>query len=198
MANKPQAKGLREAWLMQAVDLLRPVIEEVRPCRMKVKVSVGFPYRRKGKGSHAVGQCWCSTRSKANVFEIFVCPTQDQAITVLAILLHELIHATVGLKEGHKGDFRTVAKSVGLEGKMTATVPGVELTKRLNGLAKSLGAYPHRELDPTSTGSGAKKEGTRLLKVWCPDCEYTCRITMKWIEIGLPTCVCGTEMTTEG
>ncbi|MGA4950461.1 hypothetical protein [Streptomyces lydicamycinicus] len=47
--------------------------------------------------------------------------------------------------------------------------------------------------------SGPKKQGTRMLKVICSeDCEcdgYTVRTTQKWIEIGLPSCPFGREMT---
>lgn len=187
-------REIREVWLNQATEKLWPIIAsnaggKMPPC----KVSVGFPLRRKGKGSHAIGQCWCRSVSKGDIFEIFVCPSQDNPTTVLAILLHEMIHATVGLQEGHKGAFKRVAKASGLIGKMTATAPGDVLTATLRNIAKKLGPYPHKELNPM-VGTGPKKDGTRLLKVVCPDCEYTVRTTQKWIDVGLPTCTCGSEM----
>ena len=41
-----------------------------------------------------------------------------------------------------------------------------------------------------------KKDGTRLLKVVCPnpDCGYLMRTTERWIKVGLPICPCGTRM----
>lgn len=187
---------LREAWLTKAADLLWDRMREVHPLKVNpaIKVSMGFPFKRKGKGSHAIGQCWCQTASKEGVCEIFVCPTLEDPITVLATLLHEQVHAAVGVKEGHKGPFKRVAQGVGLEGKMTATVPGAGLTQFLKGVAKKLGPYPHREL-LTTLGSGPKKDGTRMLKVYCPDCDYTVRTTQKWVDVGMPMCPCGTLMT---
>lgn len=193
---KQKNETQREAWLTKAADLLWDRIREVHPMTTlpAVKVSMGFPFKRKGKGSHAVGQCWCSTASKEGVCEIFVCPTQDDPITVLGILLHEQVHAAVGVREGHKGPFKRVAQAVGLEGKMTATVSGKGLTQFLKNAVKTLGPYPHRELQ-TGLSSGPKKDGTRMIKVFCPECEYTVRTTQKWIDVGLPMCPCGTLMT---
>jgi hypothetical protein len=47
------------------------------------------------------------------------------------------------------------------------------------------GPYPHAELSKTAT----KKQGTRLLKLQCPICPYTVRITRKWLDsVGPPAC----------
>jgi hypothetical protein len=73
---------------------------------------------------------------------------------------------------------------------MTATHPGAELAERLNALCVKVGPYPHASLDR----SQVKKQSTRLIKALCPECGYTIRTTAKWIENGLPTCPCGTEM----
>ena len=45
--------------------------------------------------------------------------------------------------------------------------------------------------------SPVKKQGTRLKKVECISCGYVVRITQKWIDIGLPVCVCGMPMSQE-
>jgi hypothetical protein len=37
-------------------------------------------------------------------------------------------------------------------------------------------------------------QGTRMLKVECPDCGYTLRTTRKWLDTGLPSCPAGNEM----
>jgi hypothetical protein len=42
------------------------------------------------------------------------------------------------------------------------------------------------------------KQKTRLVKAWCDDCEYTIRITRKWISIRCPICpMCRKDMSTE-
>lgn len=41
------------------------------------------------------------------------------------------------------------------------------------------------------------KQTTRMKKCMCPKCGYTARIAAKWIQVGLPTCPCGTELEAE-
>jgi hypothetical protein len=53
-----------------------------------------------------------------------------------------------------------------------------------------LGPYPHAAIDKR----GRKKQNMRLLKVVCGACEYTIRTMQQWIDTGLPTCACGSEM----
>lgn len=112
---------------------------------------------------------------------------------MLDVLVHELVHAADDCRSGHKGAFRRLATAIGLTGRMTATVAGPELAARLHALAEELGPYPHAALD----ASMRKKQSTRMLKVVCPDCGYAVRTTNKWLEIGVPTCPCGTEMQPE-
>ena len=113
---------------------------------------------------------------------------------MLAVLTHELVHAIVGHKAGHGPAFKQCAVALGLAGPMTATEAGPELRARLTVLAEHLGPYPHARLTGTN---GRKKQGTRMLKVVCPSCGYTVRTTQKWLDVGLPTCPCGSEMQHE-
>jgi len=110
---------------------------------------------------------------------------------VLGTLIHELVHAAVGLKAGHKAEFRAVAVELGLEGKMTATEVGAELKERLHALTEKIGYYPHAALDPTQT---KKPQTTRMLKIQCPDCQWMARTSKKWMDLGLPVCACGAQM----
>jgi hypothetical protein len=85
------------------------------------------------------------------------------------------------------GRFAKVAKAFGLEGKMTATVAGAELTERLNALVEQLGEYPHALLKESG-----KKQSTRMIKCECYSCGYIARTSSKWIEqAGAPICPCG-------
>lgn len=184
MKNTPTL--VREAWLNRAIHSLDVIC--LGPAGLKlprlVRAACGFPYGR----SHAVGQCWHPSVSDDGATEVFISPELSDRIDVLHILLHELVHACLENKSGHGKLFKTAATKVGLEGKMTATVPGIALKATLRHLAERLGVYPH---------NAPKKQGTRLLKVECPGCGYTARITGKWIDIGLPTCPCGEEMKCE-
>jgi hypothetical protein len=109
---------------------------------------------------------------------------------VLETLAHQLIHVAAGPNVGHKGAFVKIAKSIGFNAPWTTTPATPELIRRLNGLVVNLGLYPHAAIDKR----GRKKQGTRLLKVICGGCGYTIRTTQQWIDTGLPTCVCGSEM----
>ncbi len=153
------------------------------------RVSIGFPKGSRG-GNKAIGQCWPSAASAGSAREVFIAPTLG-AFDAVAVLVHELIHASDDCKSGHKGHFRKVAKAAGLEGKMTATVAGAELRASIEQWLASMESYPHSVM--RDRGS-AEKPGSRLLKVECGDCGYTVRVTRKWVDVGTPTCVCGSKM----
>ena len=179
----------RETYLQTAVERLAPLFVAQGFSLPAVRVSVGIPAGGKGKKLKAIGQCWSNLASADNTTEIFICPSQSDPVAVLAILLHELIHAAVGLKCGHKGAFKRVALSLGLTGKMTATIPGPALAKDLQALADTLGEYPHAALNTAL--SGRKKQSTRMIKLTCDDCGWSCRTAQKNVDAGLPTCHCG-------
>lgn len=190
----------REQWLTQAAEKhIKPHFRDAGfGWPESYRVSIGFPKGR-GRGARAIGQCWSPHMSADKTPEMFISPQLEPA-RALDVLIHELVHAVVGLAAGHTGPFRVMAKAVGLEGKMTATVAGPELTKTIQGWIEKLPAFPGAVLDPLKPGDAGKpsaKEkgpGSRLIKCACPDCGYTIRTTAKWIEVGLPICPCGTEL----
>jgi hypothetical protein len=179
----------REAWLTAAVELMRPLFAAIDvELPETVRVSCGFPG---GKSpAKTIGQCWYTADDK--VAQVFVSPILVDPVDVLGVLVHELIHAWDRGQSGHAGAFRACAKRVGLTGKMTATTVGDELREQLAEMVGELGGYPHARLNLIAAAE--KKQGTRMLKVECPACGYTLRTTAKWLEVGVPTCPCGTEM----
>jgi hypothetical protein len=48
----------------------------------------------------------------------------------------------VGLTCGHKGAFRTAATRIGLDGKMTATVPGAVFIGKVRPIREAVGPSP--------------------------------------------------------
>lgn len=137
-----QKHKTREGWLTDGMErLAKKFFKENGYELPKMRVSCGFP---RGHAT-AIGQCWDKTSSKDKTYEMFICPTQDDPVEVLQILLHEMIHAGVGLKCGHKGAFRKLAKEFGMAGKMTSTYAekGSELFLSLSAVAEKLGPYPH-------------------------------------------------------
>lgn len=192
----------REDWLLRAAELLRPVIETLGGDDIALpalRVSVGFPLgSRGGKSTHAIGQCWAATCSADKTHELFISPELSEPARVLDVLAHELVHAAVGIEEGHGKAFGRVARAIGLEGKMTATVAGEAFTQLAATLLPELGPYPHATLLPSAGGaggpgrSGPRPQGTRMLKAVCDNCSMVIRTTRKWIDTtGLPTCACG-------
>lgn len=185
----------RESYLNRLMrEVLAPMLEQAKPGSTATidtwRVSVGFPGG--GSARKRIGECWSDKASSAGLTEMFISPILESASEVDHVLLHEMIHAAVGTAEGHKGPFKALARAVGLTGKMTATTASEELRERLNAtIADTLGAYPHARLDLGA--SGVKKQTTRMIKAECMDCGYTFRTAQKWIDTGLPTCVCGGE-----
>jgi hypothetical protein len=185
------ADGTREAWLMALAGRLRPRFEAVgATVPAEVRLSCGWP----SKGATAsrnrrIGECWHAQCSADGTREVFISPTLADPVEVAAVVVHELVHAA-GLM-GHGSDFARVARAVGLTGRMTATVAGDALLADLAVLVAELGEYPHATLTP---GDNLKKQSTRLLKVMCGACDYTVRVTAKWLEVGFPTCPCGNVM----
>lgn len=130
---------------------------------------------------------------------IFITPKENNPVEVTAILLHELIH-TVTQGHGHKGSFKTLCESVGLVltpgGKgHTSALP--ELEKKLKGLVKEVGKYPHKKWVPSNQ---YKKQTTRQFKMtslsvmcdpsnyknsWEPT-AYSCRMSRQALSAGFP------------
>ena len=182
----------REAWLVAAIEQLRPLFEEHGAEIPAVRVSVGWPGGR-GKKNGVIGQCWHGAAAADGVAQVFVSPVLDDGLRVLDVLAHELIHAIHGPGVGHKGAFAKLAKAIGLEGKMTATVAGETLAGHLGILLSKLGAYPHAALAQGDEGAvGPKEQGTRMIKAECPHgTGYKVRMTRQWIdEVGAPICPC--------
>jgi hypothetical protein len=188
----------REEWLDQCAEKMRPMFDEARETLHtpalpeQLHVSCGWPSQKAtARKSRAIGQCFQTACSAAHLNEVFVSPAISDALTVSATLLHELIHAADNCQHGHRqAVFGQLARHFGLEGKLTATHAGPELTERLNAICAELGEYPHQTLDVTI---GAKKQSTRLIKLECPSCGYTIRTTQKWLDQyeDLPLCPCG-------
>lgn len=183
----------RETWLHAAIERMRPWFEELGIELPPVKVSVSFPAT--GWKGRAIGECHYAASD--GVPQLLVHPSIVEPHEVLAIVLHELVHAALGPGKGHGPEFRRLATSLGLTGKMTATVASEELEWSLRRLGKGLGAFPHASLVGGRAG-GRKTQSTRMIKVMCsenPICPtledggYTIRTTRKWLDLyGAPKC----------
>lgn len=175
----------REQWLDKGAELLNSSVFSAHGEKAdNVKVSVGFPAGSRGAKNSAIGQCWDTSVSAGGFNEIFISPVIEDSVRALDILSHEMIHAIVGTAAGHKGPFKRLATSIGLSGKMTATVAGPELTAKLESIVAEIGEFPHSELTPQPKG----KKGSRLVKIQCPDCPNNARQARATFEAYGLTC----------
>ena len=203
MMDDPHAarEATREAWLLAAIEELRGPLKDVGAVVPDtIAISVGFATKNIRK---ALGTCFPTAASNGGVSHLFVSPTVEDTTQVLETLVHELIHASDDCKSNHSstGHFGKTARAIGLVGNLTATYAGPELKPLLEKITATLGEYPHTKLN---LGSNVKKQATRLLKAVCADLTspltdsdggvYTIRVTKKWIEVGMPSCPCGSAM----
>lgn len=189
-----KAVPTREAWLENCVNefhkrVFSPVGHPLPP----VKVAIGFPSAKGvSKKRRTLGQCWSREASDDGLNQIFLNPTLASAEQIVDVLAHELVHAVDDCKSGHKGAFWKICKAVGLTVGTPATASaGPSLKVTIEEICRDLGPLPHATLHAIDQ---EKKQSTRLLKVECPACGYTCRIAAKWIGYGLPICPCTSRM----
>lgn len=180
----------REQWLLDAVKLMAPLFAQHGYKVPPVRVACGWPsIKALSAKSRRIGECWAAKAAKDGVSQIFISPWLAEPSDpqgILPTLVHEVVHAVVGNKEGHNAVFGKCARAVGLEGKLTATNAGEALVEQCKQWAAKLGEYPHAQLD--NLKSPRKKQTTRLVKAEC-ECGYNVRITRKWLDdVGAPLC----------
>lgn len=187
--NEPTPKINRERWLELAVEKLTPLFKQAELAVPELRVSCGFPSKcALATKKRRIGECWDGLMSADGKPQLFISPmlvTTDDAGGVLATLVHEMVHASIGCKAGHGPKFKKAMTKVGLEGKPTATTASENLINTLKAIVLELGAYPHSELKLVKE---RKVQTTRMHKCSCPECDYTIRLTRKWLEVGVPNC----------
>jgi len=193
----------REQWLLTAAQLLEqnvlnPAIDalnyrdQLPP--MKYAISMGEPSNKH------LGTCWTKAQSTdKETSHIFITSSCNDSTTVMATLLHELIHASDDCKSGHRNYFAQVARKVGLAGKFTATYAGDELAKTLAMFIDALGDIPHHALKQGARIAPPQK--ARMLKIECQECAFTFRASRTQLLRALDaecTCMCcGADLAQE-
>lgn len=184
----------REGWLVAAVAALdkRFFAENGYELPEKLQVSCGFP-----KGSpKAIGQCFDPKVSADGTTHMFISPTLgERVMRVLDTLLHEMVHASVGIKCKHGGAFRGLMLEFGFTGKLKSVgaEPGTELYKTLEVIAGRLGKYPHAPMSPKKK-VGRPTNGWIRLQSLNED-GYKIMISPKMMdECGAPSDPWGDEM----
>jgi len=184
-----QKYKIREEWLLAGIAAIDATIfiPNNRPLPSNLMVSCSFSITGNRLGSDKVTQGSCIDKtmsdSKAND-QICISPIVDDSVEVLDTLVHECLHAQVGVAHGHKAPFSRGMKDIGLIDKPTVARAGEEMLVILRKIADELGPYPHSKLDTT----GRKKQTTRMVKCECPECGMVVRASRKALENGPPHC----------
>jgi len=134
----------REDWLNEIAKRMAPRFEALGHPLPPYRIAIGFTSR--GKRSAVIGECWDARASADKHHEILIRPDQAEPMSVAATLAHELAHAAVGLKEGHKGKFATVVLALGLQRPLTATTAGQAFIDWVQPILDDIGPLPHGRL----------------------------------------------------
>jgi hypothetical protein len=181
----------RETWLNTITQayLVKHFASKGYTIPANVRLSASFTSRgagmRKGQKARRIGECWVSSASADNTIEIMISPVIEDSVKAVGILIHELVHATVGNENGHNAVFKRCANAVGLAGKMTATTESPELVELITQWVADVGSYPHAKLN-----DNIGKQSTRMYRCKCRSagCGYTMRISSKWLKVAIPSC----------
>jgi hypothetical protein len=178
---------LREYWLQRAVAFLIDHMVRCGLARVVVRVSCGWPSRGGlGQRQAVIGQCFAPQVCADGVSQIFISPRIADSIEVLGTLLHELVHASVGVQQKHLAPFSQAARKVGLVGPPTATVVGPSLRPLLQQYVEQVGTYPHAAITPQIKG----KVGSRLRLYEC-HCQPPVKVRVAHDEFQARCLVCG-------
>jgi hypothetical protein len=186
-----------EGWLKGAFFGLGPDFEAIGKVLPAV-IHADFGFTSHGSKKTGIsGQFFEGSVSTDQIGKLIVRCNTDDVITILEAVVHQAVHAVVGIKDGHGKAFRETALRIGLEPPMRTSKAGKRLTERLHVLAAELGPFPNARLNfETVSADGKEKlvadqpktQENRQLKATCPKCGYTVRTTAKWFRVGMPCC----------
>ena len=179
----------REEWLQAAADALRePFRKRAGLSVPEVRIGVGWPSG--GMRTRTGGQTWARAASADGVNEITVRVDMHDAVEVLSILGHELIHAALDCKGAHGKTFQRAFYLMGYVNDPKSHAVGEVLRTEYATLASALGDYP--SADGLAVAARKKKQTTRMLAFHCDKeeggCGYAVSTTRVHVERAMPVC----------
>ena len=213
----------REGWLMAAVELMRREIDLQILLMDDAPKAIAFPDIADRVGAmgeplptlptnlrvacsnpsggirnRVRGECVSPDVSSDGSWEIWISPKVDDVETVLLVLLHELIHATLEEWQrgaGHGPRFWRLARVLGFARPLTtATIAtgelGAILRTNLTHWSGRLGDYPHAGVNFAAHDATRRRQSTRMLKAECltDGCGFKVRLTRTWAQRATPLC----------
>lgn len=176
----------RQEWVEKALLTLRQhFVSKGYTVPSNIRITIGWP---KG-GRKRIGECFFTENSNDQHFEIFISPVLGKGSEhgnhpIMEVMAHEICHTIAGYKAGHNKPFKVIATAIGLEGKMTSTVPGPIMLSLIAKFETENGQYPSGAL----TRNMLKKKKTYMIKCACPECDYIVYTTEKHLAKGDPIC----------
>lgn len=157
----------RAAYLEQAYDQIREDLMHEAPLRTEVAFAYSFPSRAARHRAGRVGECHYARLAGSEAGERFfllVHPSEwTDDLRVLAVLAHEMAHATLGRQAGHGPRFAALVRRIGLDGRPTATFAGPAFTRWVEANRVHLPPFPAGALHLI----GRRVQGTRLRLYEC-------------------------------
>lgn len=180
----------REKWLETAFERINGKLFGLSDMAPYCRLSVGFPAgSRPKKTTLTLGQYWPPGATSDGVPQIFISPSKHASgdpVEMLAVLVHEMVHAAIYPTKGHGKAFKRLALKVGLTGPMRHTVASNELRDKLKAIADDIGPFPHGTIDPTARpGKKGKLRGYE-----CDSCGFKFYTTQKWVDVAGDEMVC--------
>lgn len=176
--------SLREEWLSKAVQLIDEQVFKPNELRLPtiLRISCG-PCTGK-----SVGTCYSPEAADDGACNIFITPLHgnDDVMEILGTITHEMCHANCFadgyMEAGHGHPFNSIIRTVGLEGspKTCGAREGTELYATLQGIAASLGTYPHA---PIRNNKEKKTRKVSAIKFVSPtNIDYVVKIKKELVE----------------
>ena len=84
-----------------------------------------------------------SDHSRARlVYQLIIANNINDPMQATSVLAHEMVHAVVGLDQGHGPGFEHCARIIGLEGNMATTTAGEAFNRRVRPWVEKIGPLP--------------------------------------------------------
>jgi len=182
----------REEWLLKIVDRARPIFAELgAELPENIRPNLAPPHKK----MKAIGLCWHGSAVADGGREIWISSEYDQPMEVCGILVHELAHAALPDRTGHKAPFVKLARALHLEGKATATSIGQAFFAVWEDFVAELGPIPGAKFNGNFPTTGRKPQETIPLKnLRCPDCGFFAKVKEDSLAVGRLRCPLDDEM----
>lgn len=199
----------------QYINMVRRTVAGRQPANvrdklMSVKMVYGHMDNKRGFTCH---DAWTENEESAAVVQVCLNAEED-VVQIASTTIHELGHALAEHGAGHGPKWKEACKRLGLmHGRQAGTdyhEPDMfdpEVLELIREIPHPTDGRPVTGITARGKcgqGNGArggksrgKGSGSRLKKLECQACGYAARVTQKWIDVGLPTCPCGTKMMEE-